>query len=107
MMTILKDALQEKLTPAPFDQMARQSFPGMAHFAGTGPHGSTCRECIFWAHGEHDYRSKNGKYHGLILPASCNKYRRLTQNIGDKIPDDARACKYFEANANPPERFAK
>lgn len=106
-MTIFKDALQDKLTPAPFDTMARATHPGMAHFAGTGPHGSTCRECIFWNHQTHDYRSKNGKHRGVIMPAICKKYRALMHYEGPKIPDEAQACKYFEANPEPPARFAK
>lgn len=28
-----------------------QSFAGMAHFAGTGPAGRTCRECDAWCRG--------------------------------------------------------
>jgi hypothetical protein len=28
-----------------------QSFGGMAHFAGTGPDGRTCRECDAWCKG--------------------------------------------------------
>lgn len=106
-MSVFKDALSDHLTPAPFDQMVRISQPGMAHFAGTGPKGSTCRECIFWNHGPHDYRSKNGKYRGLIEPASCKKFQQITMNVGDKIRDDAQACKYFEANPSVPLRFAK
>ncbi len=106
-MSLFKESIQEHLTPAPIDVLARISHPGMAHFAGTGPRGSTCRECVFWAHGPHDYRAKNGKWRGLIEAATCKKYRQITMQTGGKIPDDAAACKYFDQNATPPERFAK
>lgn len=106
-MTLFKDSLSDHLTASPVDTLARISHPGMAHFAGTGPHGKTCRECLFWKHGPHDYRAKNGKYRGLIEPATCGKYRAITLNEGAKIPDDATACKYFDENSEPPTRFVK
>lgn len=106
-MSLFKDAISDRLTPAPFDSAARATHPGMAHFAGSGPRGKTCRECIFWAHGPHDYRAKGGKYRGLIEPAICKKYQSFMQHEGSKIPDDAAACKYFDQIEIVPERFAK
>jgi hypothetical protein len=106
-MSLFKESLQDHLTAAPVDTLARASFPGMAHFAATGPHGKTCRECAFFAHGPHDYRAKNGKHRGLIEPATCKKYQQITLRAGAKVPDDAAACKYFDQNEAPPLRFAK
>lgn len=106
-MTLFNQSIQDHLTAGPIDTLARASHPGMAHFAGTGPHGKTCRECKLWHHVLYDYRAKNGKHRGLILPAWCEKYKQITQNIGDKIPDDAAACKYFEENPQPPARYSK
>lgn len=106
-MTLFKDVIQEHLTSSPVDTLARQSYSGMAHFAGTGPHLKTCRECIFWDHGQYDYRAKNGKYNGQIKPARCKKYRQITNQPGDEVPDEAAACKYFDANPTPPPRYAK
>lgn len=106
-MTLFNQSIQDHLTSAPVDALARQSHPGQAHFAGTGPHGKTCRECVFWNHVTYDYRSKSGKWRGLILPANCKKYQQITQKVGDKIPDDAAACKYFDQNSTVPARFLK
>jgi hypothetical protein len=106
-LSLLNEPLQKHLTEAPIDRFARASHPGMAHFAGTGPQGKTCRECVFWAHGPHDYRAKNGKYRGLIEPAKCNKYQQITTQAGAKVPDEAMSCRYFEQNEAPPLRFAK
>ncbi|ANW00661.1 HNH endonuclease [Bradyrhizobium icense] len=102
-----KRDIQDHLTAGPVDTLARATHPGMAHFAGTGPALKTCRECAFWNHKLYDYRAKNGKWRGLILPADCNKYRQMTQRVGDKIPDDAAACKYFEQSEHVPARYAK
>lgn len=106
-MSLFRESIQDHLTAGPVDTLARASYPGMAHFAGTGPHGKTCRECIFWNHVLYDYRAKNGKFRGLILPANCKKYKQITQSVGDKVPDDAGSCKYFEKNSAPPARFMK
>lgn len=106
-MTLFKDHIQDHLTPSPVDTLARQSYSGMAHFAGTGPHLKTCRECLFWDHQPFSYRSKNGKYSGQIKPACCKKYQQITSQIGDAVPDEAAACKYFDENPTPPTRYAK
>jgi hypothetical protein len=102
-MTVLPD---DHLTTAPIDRVARETFPGQAHFAGTGPSFTTCRECAFWDN-RRDYHSKRGKNRGLIKPARCRKFRALTGTNGAKIPDDAPACRHFE-QANPiPPRFVR
>lgn len=106
-MSLFKESIQDHLTASPIDTFARASHPGMAHFAGTGPRGKTCRECLFFNHGPHDYRAKNGKHRGLIEPSTCGKYRAITMSLGAKIPDDAQACKYFDENPTPPLRFEK
>ncbi len=106
-MTIFKDMISDHLTEAPSDRAARATHPGQAHFAGSGPHGRACRECISWKHEKYDYLSKNGKYRGLIKPAMCLKFKSLTRQEGPKIPDDAAACRYFEENSSIPARYAK
>lgn len=108
-MTIFRNPLQDKLTaPDPAQTRAAQaSFPGMAHFAGTGPRGMTCRDCEFWFHTAYDYYSKTGKHHGLIRPATCTKYRMLTGQKGALVPDNAAACRHFQIDNDPPPRFAR
>jgi hypothetical protein len=63
----------------------RATVPGMAHFAGTGPEGKTCRECIEWT---------------LVgRKRLCAKYRSLMDKWGDQyIPPLTAACKYFVQN---------
>lgn len=107
-MTLLKHNIQEHLTEpnAELARAARASHPGMAHFAGTGPRGMTCRECIHWQHQPYDYHSKTGKHHGLIKPATCAKYKALMGEKGKAVPDFADACRHFEWNVSHPRRFA-
>ena len=72
---------------------------GMAHFAGTGPKGRTCRECINWLGG--DYYRSGGR---LLKPASCAEFkRRMNGKEGPKVPHNASACNCFAPSENPPK----
>jgi hypothetical protein len=67
------------------------TFKGMAHFAGTGPEGKTCRECEHW-----QWNSRRSES-GAPQPASCAKWKQLmgSPRDGMAIPHSAKACKYF------------
>jgi hypothetical protein len=85
-MTILKEL---GLFEGPVDKLARQSFSGMAHFAGTGPRGATCKQCRLW---------DNDPVKSPDAPkAQCKKYQQITNHPGNEVPSIAAACKYFEA----------
>jgi hypothetical protein len=66
--------------PAELEAQARQTFPGMAHFAGTGPFATACRDCVF-------YNNKTRR---------CEKYFQLTRRKGASFPNSAPSCKYFD-----------
>jgi hypothetical protein len=85
-MTILA---KDHMTAAPFDNMARETFKGMAHFAGTGPRFTQCRACAFWDHASPDKR-------GVIKPARCKKFRSLIGVDGAKIPGETPSCRHFQ-----------
>lgn len=110
-MSLFTSELQAHLTsPNPeLSRMAGKTEPGMAHFAGTGPHAKTCFDCALWGlGGSFDYHSKNGLRGGRIKPHPCSKYRQLMQGrVGSKVSDSAQACKYFEQNLTQRERFSK
>jgi hypothetical protein len=105
-------AEQSHLTnPNPdLEQLRRRTVPGMAHFAGTGPKGKTCRECSEWTGcgKEAGYYAPKGAHGGLIKPRSCDKYRELMRgDIGEPIPPDTMACKYFDPAIAPPALVSK
>ena len=68
--------LHEGVTP-------HQTYPGQAHFAGTGPQGARCETCMFLA-------NRRG------LNASCSKFASLMQRIGPRFPVEAFACRHYE-----------
>lgn len=94
--------ISAKLTMTTHEQ--RVTHKGMAHFAGTGPNGRTCRECIHWDHFNGSYRKGDGR----ISKASCKKFSALTRGEkGHPVPDDAMACKYFDINPAVPEKYQR
>jgi hypothetical protein len=70
-----------------FDRRVRQTHCGMAHFAATGPTGTTCGQCCHWSAGR-DVRS------GL-----CHEYwrrvRRTPPKSGYRVPRDTPSCNAF------------
>ena len=58
---------------------AFKRLPGMAYWAGSGPTGKTCGQCM-------EYFNKR-----------CNKYRRMMGRGGPQFGDTAQACKFFDA----------
>lgn len=76
----------------------RNTYDGMAHWAGSGPPNKTCRQCREWANAGDYYVGRK-----TLKNAFCRRYRRMTQaTVGGKIPHSAKACKYFEENETPP-----
>lgn len=93
-----------------FEATRRSTAPGMAHFAGTGPNGRTCRECLSWTGcgGESGYYAKKGRHGGALKPRACDKYREMMQDdVGPGVPHNTHACKYFSENATPPSLAEK
>jgi hypothetical protein len=84
-MSILQSA---GLTNGPADELAVSAFPGMAHFAGSGPQGQTCRGCLLY---EPSSRTRG--------PGRCSQFKRMTGRTGAAFPGDAAACRYFAARA--------
>ena len=77
---------------------------GMAHWSGTGPPGTTCRQCVYWL-GETYARAKPHE----LTPARCDLYIRLmrvalmTEAAPDfRIPHYTASCKHFDTSAFPP-----
>ena len=65
----------------------RETPPGMAHWAGSGPVGAKCTDC------RHLDLAKDSK----IEKARCLKYALLMRRLGKKFSKRTAACKYFDA----------
>lgn len=105
-MGLIADQSHLTVTDAEFETQRRRTWPGMAHFAGTGPKQTTCRECLRWGVPGDDpgYYARTGKHHGEVKPRPCSKYRELMNgSIGPAVPPTAGSCKYFELNREPPK----
>ncbi len=98
----------------------KASFPGMAHFAGTGPIGQTCRTCKFWVkHGaewtapavDDDDEPRTVRVtpprrsdDGQLMPRRCAKFERLSggEIVNRGVPHHARSCRFFEFEEKAP-----
>lgn len=81
---------------------------GMAHWAGTGPVGKTCRECEFLygvtAFGAERYPPRDA---GELRARRCHKRTLLSGVEGEPIHPSSSACRYFVENPKPPAMHAR
>lgn len=89
-----------------FDDVAelgmKNTPPGMAHWSGTGPEGTSCRECALYTfEGRYTSGSKTHPAGGL-KPGRCRKYHQLMKRKGKPFVHSKPSCKHFERNPNPP-----
>ncbi len=83
------------------DEMQAKTPPGMAYWAGTGPTGTTCRECHFYQF--NGYKSKRGGITGGTLKLGiCNKYLSMMKLNGPKVPFETPSCKSFVLHSPAP-----
>lgn len=93
-----------------FEAARARTYPGMAYFAGSGPNIKTCRQCVFWTNCGADpgYYARKGMYGGTIKPRACAKHKEMMGGqMGNPVPHDAHACKYFEETQAVPPLVAK
>ena len=89
-MTLHASEVSQHLTPGPSEDNIRASFPGMAHFAGTGPVGIRCRDCAFWKLPARP-TSKSNEHR------PCAKYTQLMNGkTGKNVPGGAFSCRHYE-----------
>lgn len=85
----------EHLTEPHDERMARlmrQTKPGQAHWAGTGPEGKRCHGCANWKpDGATGYTAK-----GDLRAGRCAQFRRMTGKQGAAFSHWQLACRFFE-----------
>ncbi len=101
----------DHLTSKEVHRPIAETYLGQAHIAGTGPAGTTCRECKFWClikhrkdsfgnyqeHSVHPgyFSPKHAKAPGEAKKAKCN--RPILNKAKRLIPHHAKSCRLFEA----------
>jgi hypothetical protein len=73
----------------------RQTREGQAHFAGTGPFGATCGECVFLGYWK-QIRSARDDTVKTQRVGGCEKFYQLTGKHGPAVPQGTEACRYFQ-----------
>jgi hypothetical protein len=69
--------------------------PGMAHFANTGPFGTTCGECAHLGYHK-TRRCTSGDAVKTQHVRACAKYRELTGKHSAALPPNTSSCRHFE-----------
>ncbi len=82
-----KTVIISEIARSAVERGRRDTPPGMAHWAGSGPVGTTCMDC------QHLDLAKDSK----AEKAQCRKYKKLAHRPGKKFPKRSAACRYFEA----------
>ena len=87
-----------------FDETTETGFcktpEGMAHWAGTGPSGKVCRQCLHYS--SPGRYSQGGKFPGYLKPGRCVEYGAMMRKKGPAFPVRTPSCKHFEEHPNPP-----
>jgi hypothetical protein len=73
----------------------RRSREGQAHFAGTGPFGATCGECVYLGYWR-QRRNGSGEIVKTERDGGCEKFYQLTGKHGPAVPAGTEACRHFE-----------
>lgn len=77
------------------ERLVANTPPGMAHWAGTGPIGKTCKTCL-------EYGELGGAG-ASIKRNRCLKYHQLTRRIGEAIPPNTPACRHYHSATTGPQ----
>lgn len=81
-----------------------QVIDGMAFFAGSGPEGKTCGDCLWrgyyrqrlkeiWDERQQRFVTKTYKHSG------CEKFKKMAGHHGPVVKADNKSCKFFEQKA--------
>jgi hypothetical protein len=73
----------------------RRTRAGMAHWAGSGPAGATCGECVFLGYWK-KILSASGDTLQSQRVSGCQKFRELTGKHGAVVPPSSEACRHFQ-----------
>jgi hypothetical protein len=78
------------------EHQIRTSYPGMAHFANTGPFGAICAQCAHLGYHQQRRDAAGNLVNATFRRGGCKKFFELTGKHGPAVPPSASACKYFQ-----------
>jgi hypothetical protein len=79
---------------AELEQQIRNTRPGMAHLADSGPPGATCGACQFLSYWRH-IRNDSGDILRSTKSHGCEQFFKLTGKHGPAVSRNAGACRHF------------
>lgn len=84
-----------------FDELRSVTYPGQAHWGGSGPKRKTCRECVHWGEPKREFAYFSDG--SGLKPQKCGRYFAMTGTWGAGVPHEAKACRDFLEAKDPPK----
>jgi hypothetical protein len=81
--------------PPELVQQIRNTAPGMAHWAGSGPSEKICSQCDHYNYWR-QIRNASGAIVRTEQHKGCGKYEQLTGKKGPEINRQLLACRHFQ-----------
>jgi hypothetical protein len=78
------------------DRLVKQTLPGMAHWAGTGPAGTTCEQCRFFGYSAPLRNGLGETVSAIKKDKCCHRYFRLMKQHGKPLLPQTPSCRHFE-----------
>jgi hypothetical protein len=82
--------------PPEIERQISLTVPGMAHFAATGPLGTSCAQCALYGYWQQVRDEHGNTTKTKFRKGSCRKFFELTEKHGPKIPEQTASCRYFK-----------
>jgi hypothetical protein len=73
-----------------------KSLPGMAHFAATGPFGTSCALCAHLGYHKKVMNKSGDTVRTTFRRDCCGKFHELTGRHGPPIEAGTESCRYFK-----------
>jgi hypothetical protein len=80
---------------ADLEEKIRQTWSGMAHWAGTGPIWATCGKCKYFGYHRYKQNRRGETVASGIRPNACRRFFELTNAHGPSFPKNTPSCRHF------------
>jgi hypothetical protein len=78
------------------DRLVKQTLPGMAHWAGTGPADTTCGGCKHYGYASVVRDAQGNVLHTVHKEKRCGRYWELMHRHGAELPPSTPSCRQYE-----------
>jgi hypothetical protein len=77
-------------------RLIQWSWPGMAHWAASGPSSTTCGQCSYFGYWQQIHNASGDIISTKYRKDCCGRYHSLTGRHGPAVPASAASCRHFK-----------